>query len=421
MSMPKHGRIVRVGFLANVFEWYDFAVYAFLASVIGRLFFAEDDPQLALIKSFAVFFISYLARPLGSLVLGYLADRFGRAPMLRVSLLMMAIPTLLIGLLPTYHNIGFGAISLLVLFRLIQGFAAGGELPMSNAYIYEVAPEERRNFFGSFVAASSMLGVFAGSMVVTLMHLVFTPALIEAWAWRLPFLLSAPIALYIWQLRRQIDETPSFIAITETKTLIGYWRGLFSAKRQIVTVFLLNAFISVSFYLLFVWMPSYLQVFLHVAPKVAHVSNSVSLFVLILMTLVVGHLAKFEKRVRWILLSIVLMAICVYPLFLLLNAHAIAMLFVIQISFALMLSCIDGVIMATTSNLFSTDVRCGGVSIGFTFSTAIFGGLAPVLVSWLIWKTGSPVMPVLLVVVVSVLGLIAVMNLRRLIEKACVQ
>ncbi len=413
MAAFNERRLLLVGFVANVFEWYDFAVYAYIASIIGVLFFNEHNPQLVLIKSFMVFSVSYLIRPFGSVVFGYISDHYGRSVALKMSLSLMAIPTFLIGLLPTFHTAGFLSVALLMILRLVQGFAAGGELPGSTCYMFEVSPLGKKNFYCSLVAASSMLGVFLGSLTVAVLYIFLSKEFMLVWGWRVPFLIGSIIAFFIYRMRRGITETEIFQITQSTDTPNTHVGNLLQYKYQITQVFLLNAFISVSFYMLFVWMPSYLSVYLNIKPSIAHLTNSISLLALIFFTLGIGYVSRDNNRKKWIASSIFMMMMLSYPLFVLLKIKSIAILLIVQITFAFLLSFIDGVINATMGSLFQPQVRGSGVSIGFTFSTAIFGGLAPTLSSWLAYRTGYVESPVLLIITMAIIAVPAVISLYK--------
>lgn len=199
-------KIITIGFFANIAEWYDFSVYAFLAATIGTLFFNSKHPKVALINAFFWFTISYIARPIGSVFWGYFGDKFGRKKALRWCLFFMAIPTILIGVLPTYDQIGVITTIFLVIFRIIQGFAAGGELPISACYVYELAPIKKKNFLCSVVAASPMIGVLFGSVVAYLLSIMFTENEMLLYAWRIPFLLGFFVLIFILYARKALKK-----------------------------------------------------------------------------------------------------------------------------------------------------------------------------------------------------------------------
>jgi MHS family proline/betaine transporter-like MFS transporter len=401
-------KLIAIGVVANVLEWYDFSVYAFLAVIIGQLFFDVNDRQVALIKAFFVFSISYLIRPLGSIVFGYMGDTIGRRFAMRLSLIMMAIPTGIIGILPTYKDIGIAAVGLLVSLRLIQGFAAGGELPGSACYLYEASPQKHKNFFCSFVAFSSMSGVLMGSFIVWMLYAIFSTEAIYAWAWRLPFLLGFIVALIVFYIRNSVIETK---VPSDNVNRINLLKQLNANRVSLFRVAMLNIFISISFYTFFVWMPSYLSVFLQISDSQAHFCGTFGLFSLIIMTMVAGYYADYIGQRKLILVSVFGVMVLSYPLFLLLETRSLSLILLVQVVMAITFGGIQGVIMAITGSLFDASVRFMGISLSFTIPTAIFGGLSPILASYLIYTTGNNLAPVILPIVASILVLPIVLYL----------
>lgn len=410
-------KIIAVGCFANVAEWYDFSIYAFLATTIGTLFLNTDQPKIALIKAFFWFTISYIARPIGSVFWGYCGDRYGRKVALRWCLMLMAVPTVLIGMLPTYDSIGVLASICLIIFRLIQGFAAGGELPISSCYVYEVSPPEKRNFFCSIVAASSMIGVLLGSLTAFLVYAFFTPKEILLYAWRLPFLFGFFVLLLILYIRRNIDETGEFERLrTQSKSFLQHFFSMFSWHniKKMSQIIMLYAFIQSTLYLLFVWMPSYLNVFLSISKNESFLSNTIGMFCLVVFTLIVGHFADRIQHKKIIIFSIVSIAIVTFPFFLLLRLKVFLLTLFVQICFAACLGCIEGVMVNTLVRGFDNATRCSSVNIAFTLPSAIFGGILPTLCSYLIYITGYNLIPVFVLVSISLATLLVVIKSKTL-------
>lgn len=404
--------LVYIGFLANVFEWYDFSVYAYLVSKIGYLFFPSGNAQIELIKAFFLFSVSYLIRPLGSLFFGAISDRYDRIISLRFSLLMMAIPTLLIGFLPTYASAGVMATISLIILRLIQGFAAGGELPGSACYVYEKA-SEKKSFYCSFVAASSILGVLLGSIVATVLYWLLSTEQILVWAWRIPFLLGFFILIFVFYLRKNILVSGKK---DNSMNKNGYEKTLSEIKRNKVSlmrVMAINAFIAVSFYLLFVWMPSFLHVFLEMNETEAFLSGTLGLSLLIIFTLTFGILAPKIGRRNLALISVISIFILTYPLFMVLKEKSFVGIILVQIIFALCLGCIEGINVERMGSQFTDAFRGRGVALGFTLPTAIFGGMAPTICSYLIYKTGSDISAIGFLMVMCLLALPAAITLKN--------
>lgn len=410
-------KIIAVGCFANVVEWYDFSIYAFLATTLGTLFLNTNQPKIALIKAFFWFTVSYIARPIGSIFWGYCGDRYGRKIALKWCLMLMAIPTILIGMLPTYDSIGVVASICLIIFRLIQGFAAGGELPISSCYVYEASPPERRNFFCSIVAASSMIGVLLGSLTAFLVYAFFTPQEILLYAWRLPFLLGFFVLLLILYIRRGIDETREFERLRTQSS--GFWQHFFSVfswcnLKKLSQIVILYTFMQSSFYLLFVWMPSYLNVFLSIDKNVSFLSNTIGMVFLVVFTLIVGHFADRVQHKKIIIFSVMSTAIVAFPFFLLLHLKIFVLMLLVQICFAACLGCIEGVMVNTLVKRFDNNTRCSSVNIAFTLPSAIFGGILPTLCSYLIYKTDFNLTPVFVLVGISLVTLLVVIKSKTI-------
>ncbi|WP_343712535.1 MFS transporter, partial [Inquilinus sp.] len=212
----KGRQAVGAAVIGNILEWYDFAIYGYLATLIAHAFFPSADEVGALLSTFAAFGVGFVARPIGGIVIGRIGDTRGRKAALVLTIFMMAIGTVGIGLIPDHSTIGVLAPVLLVVCRLLQGFSAGGEWGGSTAFIVEWAPPGRRGFFGSFQQASVALGLLLGSGVAALFSTVLTADQMAGWGWRIPFLIGAilvPVGIY---MRRNIDETPAYRAAHET-------------------------------------------------------------------------------------------------------------------------------------------------------------------------------------------------------------
>ncbi len=400
-------KIVSIGFLGNVFEWYDFSIYAFMAPVISKIFFSSSDPKIGLLKTFFIFSLSFLIRPLGSIFFGSLGDRRGRAYSLKISLFIMGIPTILIGLLPTYSGLGTISVVALVVLRLIQGFAAGGELPGSACYIYELSDVKKRNFFCSFVAASSVLGVLCGSVVATTSFFIFDDAQMTGWAWRLPFLIGSVILVFLYYVRKLlIDENFVREESSPVANVIKY------EYKSILKIIALYAFVQISFYTLFVWFPSYLNVYLGFSRKVAFLLGSIEIGLLVIFTLIIGYFAKEIGRKKLIILSIVSIIIISYPAFSILQYKCLPLILAMLTIIALCKACIDSVMVELMGDSFPKSVRCSGTGISFTLATAIFGGTAPIINGYLINTTGLLFAPIIVLAVVGLLALPVALSLK---------
>lgn len=410
---------ILISVIGNVLEFYDFTVYAYLAPVISSLFFPLQDQISALISTFAVFAIGYFIRPFGGFVFGHIGDKYGRSKALLISIFMMALPTVLVGLLPTYDKIGIWAPISLVALRLAQGLSAGGELTGVASYIYETSPVKRRGFWCSFVASSSIGGVLLGSLSALLINSFLQPTAITNWGWRLPFLLGFPLAILgIW-MRFKLKETPIFEEILKLKKTyaVPVINAVTNSLSGIKNVLMINVFVSVSFFLLFVWMPSYLQTFLGKTAVNSLSINTITMFTLILLIPIFGWLSDFTGRKRMALTGIIAILILVYPLFILLQHNNPWIIFFVETLFILCMCCVEGVLYVSLAEFFSPQVRYSGISIGYNISTSLLGGTTPLVCTYLIHKTSILTIPAIYIMIACLLALPSFFAIKEPVEE----
>ena len=275
-------KVMLPAILGNLLEWYDFAVYGFLAAIIGKNFFPNANEIVQLLSAFAAFGVGFLVRPLGAVIIGRIGDLKGRKTSLTLTMFLMAAGTVAIGCLPTFQSIGLLAPILLVLARLVQGFSAGGEWAGATAFIVEWAPEKRRGFFGSLQQSTVAAGLLMGSLVAAFLKSVLKAEQMLDWGWRLPFLLGAilgPVGLY---MRRNLEETPAYreakkVEHTAVKPSTG------AAITMASKVFGFTVLWSIAFYILLAYMPTFTQKYAGLTAANSLWSNSLGLVVLILV------------------------------------------------------------------------------------------------------------------------------------------
>ena len=246
-------RLLAAGFIGNVLEWYDFAVYGFFAGTIGTVFFPSDDPASSLIAAFGAFAAGFLMRPLGSIVLGHVGDRLGRKKLLVLSILAMALPTFAIGLLPTHADIGATAAVLMVVLRMVQGVSVGGEYVGSGVFLAERAPPHRRGLFAALSSAGLVGGMLLGSAIGALITNLLTADQITAWGWRLPFLSGLVLGGVALALRLTIPdeclpENRSKAPLIEAVTQHG--KGIFLGAAVVMVV-------AATFYITWIYVPTW--------------------------------------------------------------------------------------------------------------------------------------------------------------------
>jgi MHS family proline/betaine transporter-like MFS transporter len=407
----KSQRALWAAAIGNLLEWYDFGVYGFLAVLIATNFFPGSDPTTALLKSFAAFGVGFLARPLGGIIIGRLGDIKGRKTALVLTIFLMAFGTVGLGLLPTYGSIGVWAPILLVIMRLVQGLAAGGEWGTSTAFMIEWAPQGRRGFFGSFQQVSTAGGTLLGSGVAAIMTSLVSPEAMLAWGWRVPFLLGALLLVVGAYMRQNVDETPSYEASREAVASQPAATGFpFGARAFGFTIFW-----TIAYYMLLLWMPTFTQKFAGLSPSQALWSNTIGLIAMVIAVPFWGALSDKVGRKPVLMASAILIGALCYPLLsLMAGGKGLALVLPIQILFGILLALYSGAGPAAIAEIFPTHLRSTWMSSGYALSVAIFGGFAPFIATWLIEATGSTLAPTYLYLLpAAVISLLVIWSMKE--------
>lgn len=401
--------------LGNALEWFDFASYAFFATLISRKFFPTGDPGTALIGTFAVFGIGLVARPLGAVFFGRFGDVKGRKLALMIAMPMMGIGTIMIGALPTYQQIGIAAPILLVACRLMQGFSAGGEVGNAVAFLIEWSPPKRRAFYSSLQQASAVGGTLVGSGIAASLATLMSQDSLESWGWRVPFLLGgliiAPLGFY---LRSRVEETPYF----EGEQHLHIRKSTASAEKS---VWLLCAQIVgmttlwvVSFYIFLIYLPSFLTLHGHVHGAAALWINTAGLLMMFLSILGSAIVSDVIGRKPLLIFASVCFLLFAYPLFLLLvSTRSILFIFAAIIAAGALIGVFAGICPAAMAEMFPTRMRTTGMSIGFGIATAAFGGFASLISETLIKMTGSQTAPSYYVICTAVISLASIVAMKE--------
>ena len=411
-GQAKTRRAVSAAVIGNVLEWYDFAVYAFVAVIIARKFFPQGDEVTALLSTFLAYGLGFVARPLGGIILGRLGDTHGRKIALLITIALMAAGTVLIGILPTYAAIGIAAPLLLVVARLMQGFSAGGEWGSSTAYIVEWAPPNQRGFYGSFQQMSVVAGLLLGSGVAAVINTVLTPDQMDAWGWRVPFLLGGilgPVGLW---MRRTIDETPAYTKakaepVARTPSAESNW--VMAARAFGFTIVW-----TVCFYVLLNYMPTYTQRYLKLSASAALWANTIGLLVLMICIPFMGILSDKWGRKPLLLACCIAFIVVPYPVFsFLLGGASYLQLVIVQVAFAILISMFSGAGPAAIAEMFPTRTRSTWMTSGYALAVAIFGGFAPFISVFLIDRFASPLAHTFYLIAAAVISTIVIATMRE--------
>ncbi len=407
----KNRKAVSAAVIGNVLEWYDFAVYAYVATTIARKFFPGQDETAALLSTFLAYGLGFVARPLGGIIIGHFGDTRGRKNALLLTIFLMAVGTVLIGVMPTYETIGFYAPLLLVAARLMQGFSAGGEWGTSTAFIVEWAPTGKRGLFGSFQQTSVVGGLLLGSGTAALINTLLSSGQMDAWGWRVPFLLGGllgPIGMY---MRRTMEETPAYVAEAKKAPPADEASGPLLAARA----FGFTIVWTVCFYVLLNYMPTWTQKYMKLTAAQALWSNTIGLLALLVAIPTMGRLSDRFGRKPLLIACCICFVVVPYPVFhyLLSGSASYGQLVVVQIVFALMISMFSGAGPAAIAEIFPTRNRSTWMTSGYALSVAIFGGFAPFISVWLIGRFDSPVAHSFYLVAAAVISTAVIMRLRE--------
>ncbi|GKV81973.1 MFS transporter [Pectobacterium versatile] len=399
--------------LGGALEFYDFIIFVFFAAVIGDLFFPPDIPEwLRQVQTFGIFAAGYLARPLGGIIMAHFGDKSGRKKMFSLSILLMALPTLAMGLLPTYEAIGIAAPLLLLLMRVLQGAAIGGEVPGAWVFVAEHVPRARIGFACGTLTAGLTMGILLGSLIATLLNTVLTPEQMSGGGWRLPFFIGGVFGLIAMYLRRWLQETPIFMEMREQKKLaeeLPLKSVVLNHKRAVVVSMLLTWLLSACIVVVILMAPTYLQKVHGIPAALALQANCLATIALMVGCVGAGLLVDRFGASKLFIVGSLSLAACSW-FFYSSAASSTTLLFVSYAIVGLSVGVVGGVPYVMV-RAFPAAVRFSGISFSYNVSYAIFGGLTPVFVT-LIMKA-TPMAPAFYVLTLAAVGLLLGVYLQR--------
>jgi MHS family alpha-ketoglutarate permease-like MFS transporter len=370
------------GSVGNLIEWYDFYVYNFFALYFAKAFFPGASPTVQLLNTFGIYALGFFIRPVGGWLLGVYADRKGRKAALTLSVTLMCLGSLMIGLLPTYATIGIAAPILLLAARLLQGISLGGEYGTSATYLSEIATSRHRGFYSSFQYVTLIGGQLLGSLVLLVMQRLYQPAELEAWGWRVPFLIGAACAVYGFYLRRNLAETEDFKKASREERP-NLFRQLLQHPRELLLVFGLTMGGTTAFYTYTTYMPTYLVNTVHLSREQATEISLVTLFVYMCLQPVFGLVSDTVGRrpvLMWFgIAGTLATAPILYTLMQTRDATTAALLVMGALIIVSGYTSINAVVKA---ELFPAGVRALGVGLPYAIANSLFGGTAPYIALW---------------------------------------
>ncbi|SEO62943.1 MFS transporter [Pseudomonas sp. NFACC39-1] len=391
--------------LGGALEFYDFIIFVFFATVVGKLFFPAEMPEwLRLMQTFGIFAAGYLARPLGGIIMAHFGDLLGRKKMFTLSIFMMAVPTLIMGLLPTYAQIGMWAPILLLLMRVIQGAAIGGEVPGAWVFVSEHVPARHIGYACGTLTCGLTVGILLGSLMATAINSIYTPVEVADYAWRIPFLLGGVFGLFSVYLRRWLHETPIFAELQLRKALaaeVPLRTVMRDHRGAIVISMLLTWLLSAGIIVIILMTPTVLQTVYHFSPTTALQANSLAIVFLSFGCIGSGMLADRFGAGRVFVFGSALLLITSWTFYHSLFNHP-DWLFPLYALSGLLVGTI-GAVPYVMVKAFPAVVRFSGLSFSYNLAYAVFGGLTPMIVTLLLKE--SPMGPAYYVAVICGIGI----------------
>lgn len=409
-------RAVGATAIGNMMEWFDFGIYSYLAVVLGKVFFPASGNE-GLIYSFAAFAVAFLVRPIGGLFFGMLGDRIGRKGVLATTIIMMAGATFSTSLIPSYATIGVGAPILLYVARLVQGFSTGGEYSGASTFITEFAPDRQRGFLASFLEFGTITGFVGGAALVTGLTAALGSPAMEAWGWRVPYLVAGPLGIIGLFLRFRLSETPAFAEIAEQahkRSADSHLRDLiFGHARALLLCIALVLALNVTNYLVLSYMPNYLTGTLGYDS-----AHSLFLTVLTMLTMLVaipfvGRLGDRVGRRPVLLAACIGYLLLSWPALWLLQQGQTAAILAGLLILGLCQTLFIGTTPSTLPAMFPTAVRYSGMAIAYNVSVSLFGGTAPLVAESLVRFTGNDYMPAYYTMLAAAIGFVTVLLMRE--------
>lgn len=418
------GKVVRratvAGAVGSFVEWYDYGIYGLLTTYLAINIMGGAEAG-GLFLTNVGFLVSFIARPFGSVICGYLGDKLGRKTLLSTLLLLISAATACIGLIPSSAVIGVAAPILLIALRVLQGFSAGGEVAGAMSFVGEYARDAKRNFSMSFIAVGSFFALMFGSAFSAVLITTLGDATMEAWGWRIPFLFAAPLGYVGFYIRSKMEETPHFEALRERNTVErNPLRAAFTSKRHLkaiaLTIFL-PALNGPGYYLLFAYMPTYLKTSLgedhNFTMLQALTVTAVSLVAIIISIPLMARLSDRIGRKPVLMIASVAVAVAAIPMFMLITTGNMGLAMIGTAVMAIAFSGHAAVVHTVLTELFPTTVRYSAYSIGFSISTIIFGGSAPLVMTAIIQATGSSLVPAFAAIITAIISFVTILFLKE--------
>lgn len=415
-------RVLMASGLGTLLEYFDYASYSYLATTIAVVFFPPEDRTVALLSTFAVFALSFLVRPIGALVWGSLGDRIGRKSILATTIIIMSGATFLIGFLPGYATIGVAAPILLLVLRMTQSFSASGEYAGAGTFVAEYAPPKLRGLLTSVVPMAAAGGFLLASLMATILYASFSPEFMQEWGWRIPFFIAGPLGIIGLWLRSRLEDTPQFRRVQEIErreqelaqqqravSRTSRWSEIRESLPAMFKILLVMSLNAGGYYLLL----SYIPTFLIEEAGMSEASSTLVVTIgLVAQLALIPFMARFSDRFgrkRTLMVSSIAFIVLSYPIMTLLSVGGVLLATIVLIVALVFFSMNDAVFPSFFTEMFGTRSRYLGFALPFNVGAMLFGGVAPLIGTWLIAATGNSSAPAFFLIFVGALSLVGLL------------
>lgn len=401
-------KVTTAAIAGTVIEWFDFAIYGFMAPIIAVTFFPPGSQLVGLLQTFAIFAVAFALRPIGGAYFGLMGDRLGRKRVLALTVLLMSVATAAIGLLPSYHAIGIWAPILLTVARCVQGFSAGGEYAGAVTYVIEHAPDDQRSRYSSYMPAATFASFALAALCSYLLTVSLSTDQMAAWGWRVPFLIAAPLGLVALYIRHRLDESPLFQQVLDApaaehaplrETLRNEWRPMVRLGCYI-------SLTALSFYIFSTYMTTFLRTVVGMDPRQVLLSNVVALIAATLMAPFIGRICDRVGRKPTMAASALLLGGLSIPAYNLASDGTVLAAVSAQVLLALGAVTANVVTAVLLCEVFPTRVRYTASAVTYNVAYAVFGGTAPFVATWLISASGNRLAPAIYITIVAGVALL---------------
>ncbi len=368
--------------IGNAVEWYDWAIYATFTPFIASQLFSKADPASAVLSTLAIFAVGFVARPFGGFLFGWIGDRVGRKASMTLAVGLASLGSLMIGIAPTFASVGAWASLMLLVARLVQGLAHGGELPSSQTYLAEMAPKEHRGFWATLIYFSGTVGILFGILLGAILNMVLSTEVMNAWGWRIPFLIGAAMGLYALIMRARLHESDIFEGESVAEKRAPIWPQIVRHRKQALQVIGLTVGLTVIYYIWGVVAPSYATTALKIDRGEALWAGVIGNVVFIAALPFWGKLSDRIGRKKVLWAGAIGAAVMHFPMTWLLKDSAWQLAVGMSVML-LFIAASAAIVPAVYAELFPTSIRTVGVGVPYSICVAVFGGTAPYLQQWL--------------------------------------